>query len=113
MNGQPAQGVSLYMRPAVEPPDSYYLSAAIGWLELGNHHEAGEELARISAPFLEHPDVLEVRWSVCAASGSWEAGLHAAELLIGQAPERVSGWLHLAYALRRTKQGGLQQAWEA
>ena len=36
-----------------------------------------------------------------------------AERLTSKAPERASGWLHRAYALRRVKQGGLAQAWEA
>ena len=94
-------------------PDSHHLNAAIGWLELGNPLEAGDEIARISEPFLEHPDVLEVRWQICAAGQSWEAGLAVAECLAGKAPERASGWLHRAYALRRVKQGGLRQAWDA
>jgi len=97
----------------LQPPDTHHLSAAVGWLELGNHVEAGEELAKISPPFLEHPDVLEARWAVCAAGKSWEAAAHAAELLIAKAPERASGWIHRAYALRRAPSGGLQKAWEA
>jgi len=99
--------------PAPGPPDSHHLSAAVGWLELGNHVEAGEELAKISAAVLEHPDVLEVRWAVCAAGKSWEAALSVAELLLRKAPERSSGWLHRAYAVRRVREGGLHQAWEA
>src|SRR5438552_612235 len=98
---------------SLEPPDIHHLSASIGWLELGNHVEAGEELARISAASLEHPDVLEARWSVCAAGKSWDAALGAAELLLAKCPQRVTGWIHRAYALRRVKHGGLQQAWEA
>ena|SRR5438105_1393847 len=94
-------------------PNTHHLSAAIGWLELGNHVEAGEELARISPAFIEHPDVLEVRWAVCAAGNSWEAALRAADLLVAQAPERVTAWIHRAYAQRRVKTGGLPQAWEA
>ena len=30
------------------PPDSHHLSAAIGWLELGNVAEAGAELEKIA-----------------------------------------------------------------
>jgi hypothetical protein len=97
----------------IKPPDTHHLSAAIGWLELGNHVEAGEELAKISASFLEHPDVLETRWAVCAAGKSWEAAANAAELLLVKAPERASGWIHRAYALRRAPGGGLQKAWDA
>jgi|ERR1043166_2399099 tetratricopeptide (TPR) repeat protein len=95
------------------PPDTHHLSAAIGWLELGNSAEAGEELARISPAALEHPDVLEVRWQICANSKSWEAAAEVAELCVAKAPERASGWLHRAYAKRRVPGGGLDPAWEA
>ena len=95
------------------PPDRHHLTAAIGWLELGNHSEAGEEISRISPENLDDPDVLEVRWQVCAAGGSWDAALGAAEKLIEVAPDRVAAWLHRAYALRRSSNGGLQPAAEA
>ena len=35
------------MKP-LEPPDSFHLLAAQGWLELGNHVEANEELDKIT-----------------------------------------------------------------
>ena len=97
----------------LESPDIHHLLAAQGWLELDNPSEAGEEIARVSQENLEHPDVLDVRWAVCAAGERWEAGLEIAEKLLRAAPDRASGWLHRAYALRRVKGGGLQQAWEA
>src|SRR5260221_14703589 len=97
----------------LEPPDSHHASAAIGWLELGNHVEAGEELARIRAPSLEHPDVLEGRWAVFAAGRSWDGALGAVELLLDKGPHRVFGWVHGAYELARVKAGGLPMAWEA
>ncbi len=97
----------------LQPPDAHHLIAAIGWLELGNHVEAGEEIAKIAPAFITHPDVLEVRWAVCAAGQSWEAALLVAEILVDKAPERYSGWIHRAYAVRRVKEGGLQKAWDA
>lgn len=97
----------------LESPDVHHLLAAQGWLELNNPAEAGDEIARISPENLEHPDVLDVRWAVCAAGERWEAGLEVAEKLLRAAPDRASGWLHRAYALRRVKGGGLQKAWEA
>jgi tetratricopeptide (TPR) repeat protein len=96
----------------LQPPDSHHLLAAQGWLELGNNSEAGEEIARISPTNLDHPDVLELRWAICAAGQRWEAGLAIAETLLRVAPDRASGWLHRAYALRRVKGGGLERAWE-
>ena len=51
----------------LQPPDSMHLTAAQGWLELGNHEEAFEELEKIDAPLRGHPDVLEVRWGIYAS----------------------------------------------
>jgi hypothetical protein len=42
----------------------------------------------------------------------WSQALQAARQLIHAAPERVSGWLHQSYALRRAPEGGLSKAWE-
>ncbi len=100
------------MTPLVMP-DAHYLSAAVGWLELGDRAEAEAELGRISAAMQVHPDVLEVRWAVCAEREDWRHGLEAAQALGERAPERPTGWLHRAYALRRVPDGGIKQAWEA
>ncbi len=97
----------------LEPPDTHYFLAAIGWLELGNPAEARAELAQLSPAQQEHPDVLEVRWSISAEQRRWEEGLQIAQALLRRAPKRSSGWLHRAYALRRVPEGGLQKAWEA
>lgn len=97
----------------LEPPETHHLSAAVGWLELGNAAEAGEEIARISAPALNHPDVLDVRFAICAAGQRWDTAAGIAETLVNVAPERSMGWVHRAYALRRTSGGGLQLAWAA
>jgi Flp pilus assembly protein TadD len=95
------------------PPDIYCVSAAVGWLELGNATEARAELAQVSPANSEHPDVLEARWILAAEEKKWDEGLQVATRLIEKAPHRPSGWLHQAYALRRTAIGGLQLAWDA
>jgi Flp pilus assembly protein TadD len=97
----------------LEPPDTHYFLAAIGWLELGNLVEARAELAQVSPARQEHPDVLEVRWSLSAAQERWAEALQVAQALLRRAPKRSSGWLHQAYALRRIPEGGVQRAWEA
>ena len=97
----------------LEPPDTHYFIAAIGWMELGNLVEARAELAHVSAAQQEHPDVLEVRWSIAAEQKLWEEALEIAQTLLRCAPKRSSGWLHQAYALRRVPDGGVQKAWEA
>ena len=95
------------------PPDSHYLSAAIGWLGLGLGEDAKGELKLISRANRQHPDVLEVRWAIYAGEGQWGAALVAARKLLSHASDRANGWLHHAYALRRAPSGGLEKAWEA
>ena len=94
------------------PPDTHFLSAAVGWCELGNVTEAKAELDRIAQVLRHHPDVLEVRWLIHAQEKNWEEGFTVAEKLVEVAPRRSSGWLHRAYALRRVQRGGLQAAWD-
>ena len=97
----------------VEPPDSHFLAAAVGWMELGNRPEAKLELQRISAPGQTHPDVLEVALMIQAEDNDWPESLVTARRLIDAAPERSMGWLQQAYALRRVAGGGLEAAREA
>ena len=97
----------------LEPPDTHYFFAAVGWLELGNAAEARTELAQLSPAQQEHPDVLEVRWSLAAEQQRWDEALQVAQAQLRRAPKRASGWLHQAYALRRIPDGSVQKAWEA
>jgi len=97
----------------IEPPDIFYLSAAVGWNELGLPAEAEAELGKIAAENQCHPDVLEVRWLLLVQDRRWDAALEITRVLLKNAPDRSSGWLHQAYALRRASTGGLQQAWDA
>jgi uncharacterized protein HemY len=101
------------MLKALEPPDTHYLSAAEGWIGLGNLPEAQAELERISAEMQGHPDVLNARWHIHAAQGGWSEGLEVARALVKAAPDRVSSWLHQAYAIRRAPEGSLEKAWAA
>lgn len=99
------------MQP-LEPPSLHHLSAALGWLELGNPAEALAELDRIESPWQDHADVLEARWMIHVERREWAAALESARLLTERAPERASGWLHRSYALRRVAGGGLEAAWQ-
>src|ERR1051325_3342625 len=47
-----------YRMDKLEPPQVHYVSAAIGWLELGNLTEAKTELQRIEPEYLSYPQVL-------------------------------------------------------
>jgi tetratricopeptide (TPR) repeat protein len=95
------------------PPGTHYLSAAIGWMELGNLTEAKAELAKVDPGLQKHPNVLEVSWAIHASDQNWPQALQAAQQLVEFASDRASGWLHRAYALRRAPGGGLQSAWDA
>ena len=97
----------------IEPPDTHALSAALGWLELGNPGEALAELDHISIKNQPHPAVLEMRWAVFAELKQWDHALEVANELVRVLPRKAGGWLHRAYALRRAPGGGLPQAWEA
>jgi hypothetical protein len=97
----------------IDFPDSHYLLHAIGWLELGNPSEAKLELSHLKPELQSHPDVLELRWVISAEDKNWAEGLDVARALLKAAPDRPSGWLHQAYAVRRIPGGGLAQAWDA
>lgn len=97
----------------LQPPDTHYLSAAIGWLELGLPREARAELNHLSPENRDHPDVLEVRWLIHAHEQEWPEAVTVARQYIAASPERSFGWVNQAYALRRAADGGLEKAWKA
>ena len=80
------------MKP-LEPPDSFLLLAAQGWLELGNHGEASEELDHISPRGSRYPDVQQCRWEIYAAERKWGASLAVADFLIMWADKDPRSWL--------------------
>ena len=85
----------------LEAPHRHCVSAAEGWLELGNRLEASQELDRIAPPLLGHPDVLELRWRIQAAAENWPACLDVATAIRRVAPDRPSGWSLGSYSLHR------------
>jgi predicted Zn-dependent protease len=85
------------------PADSFHLQAAQGWIELGNHLEANEELEQIAASLRSHPDVLELRFQIYAAEEKWEACMDIAAALVKLAPKRPVGWIYRASALHELK----------
>lgn len=87
----------------LERPDSFYVEAAEGWLELGNHLEAKAELEKVAVGCRAHPAVLRVRWGVYAAAKDWEAALSVAVTLTQLDPEEPSGWVHRSYSLHELK----------
>jgi len=87
--------------------DATRLKAAEGWLELGNHIEANEELEKITPSRRAHPDVLQVRYEIYAKAKRWEPCLDIASAIVKLDPERSFGWIRRAKALHglnRTKE---------
>jgi tetratricopeptide (TPR) repeat protein len=83
--------------------DQRHLEAAEGWIELGNHLEANEELEQITPELRGHPDVLEIRWQIYAKAKKWDAALDLASALIQLVPELPLGWVHRSYCLHELK----------
>jgi tetratricopeptide (TPR) repeat protein len=84
---------------SIEPPDSHHVSAATGWLELGNAVEARIELDKVASGLRDHPDVLEVEFGIAARAGAWPDAARIAERLVEKAPNRPSGWIDRSNAL--------------
>lgn len=91
------------MATPLEPPDSHHVSAALGWLDLGNPREAAAELAQLSPVAQMHPAGLEARWRWCAATRRWSDALAVARAQVAAAPDEPTGWVNQAYALHELK----------
>ena len=96
--------------PKLEPPDSHHLSAALGWLELGNPREAKAELDRLPSNLRECLEVLPVRWEIEAKEKDWESSLETARALIAAAPNEPDGWIKQSYSLHELKR--TREAWD-
>jgi Flp pilus assembly protein TadD len=99
------------MKP-LEPPDSHFVSAAIGWLELGSGREAAAELEAVSPALAQHPVVLQLWYQIHAQAHRWDLASEAASSLARATPEDPQAWTNLAYATRRKPGGGLPPAKE-
>jgi len=97
----------------LEPPDSFHLLAAHGWLELGSPADAGDELAKIAPERQTHPDVLKARYEIHSKLEQWEVCADLGRLLVELEPDESFGWINRSYALRRAPGGGLQAAYDA
>ena len=82
--------------PELQPPDSMHANAAMGWLDLGNHLEAGEELEKIQPGLRVHPQVLDIRWLIYRKAGKSDACRELAEELLKTDPDSPMGWIRTA-----------------
>jgi len=88
---------------SLEPPDSHYLRAAEGWLDLGNCKEANEELKQIGLQERFHPQVMLVRWEIYSRIEHWEFAHAIAQGLVALAPEEPCGWIKRSICLHKMK----------
>ena len=89
----------------LEHPDIVHLRAAEGWLGLGDHESAIQELEKISPDLQGHPDVLEARYFVYEAAKKWDACVEVGRKLVDLEPNQSFGWVNRSYALRRAVGG--------
>ena len=94
----------------LEPPDSFHLEAACGWLDLGAPLEAEKEIEQIAAKSRSQPQVLEALWQISARKKEWEVCIDLASRIIKAVPNRIEGYVHKAYALHEMNQ--TREAWE-
>ena len=67
--------------------DQRFLDAAEGWLGLGDHLAANEELEQITPELRATPKVLEVRLRIYWAAKKWEACVEIAGALVNLKPD--------------------------
>ena len=84
---------------SLERSDDFHLSAAQGWLELGDHLAADEELENITPSLRTHPDVLEMRWAIYKVAKNFAACEDIGRALVVLAPERPVAWRHRSAAI--------------
>lgn len=91
-------------------PDLHHVNAAIGWLDLGAPAEAALELDKATFKTLAHPDVVLLRWKICARTNNWHLALYLGRTLVRMAPDKPSSWLCLAFSLVNVQ--GAFDAWQ-
>jgi hypothetical protein len=80
-----------------------HLEAALGYLDLGMHQDAWNELERLPPELRANDLVLDLRISIYHALGKWESARILAESLAKRSPECPHWWIHWAFSLRREK----------
>jgi Flp pilus assembly protein TadD len=83
----------------VIPPEKY-LSYALGYLQLGLHAAARDELSALPPEFLATPPALAVRLETAMADETWDEVIALAPELIGHDSAQERPWIAWAYALR-------------
>jgi Flp pilus assembly protein TadD len=79
------------------------LASAAGYLALGMHEDAWDELESLPPELRADEGVLELRIQIYQGLGKWESARFLAESLAKRFPENQHWWILWAYSLRREK----------
>ena len=85
--------------------DKMFLDAAEGWLGLGDHLAANEELEQITPELRAHRKVLAVNLDIYWEAKNWEAVVHIASALATLKPDNAHGWIGRSFALHELANG--------
>jgi len=88
----------------MDDADYQHLRTAEGWLDLGLHADAMNEVELVTAAGRKEPVALILRWRIHAAAREWETCVTLGRLLVDMAPDEAFGWVHRSYALHELKQ---------
>lgn len=80
------------------------IQAAQGYVELGLHSEAREELSQLSAIAAERPDALEISALCFMGEARWAEALPLTQKLCQMEPKEPGGYIHAAYCLHELGQ---------
>jgi len=92
------------------PDDQRHLTAAEGWLELGDHIAAFDELENIEPLHRANPEIFKLRWRIYNKAGQHTAAFAVAEGLTLMLPDEPEPHIWLAHSARRMPDGGSEQA---
>ncbi len=87
----------------LERADQFYLSAASGWIGLGDLASARAELKQLSAAAQNHPQAWMVQSEYYFASNEWDRLALLSDQLVRKFPEHEQLWVNRSYALHELK----------
>jgi predicted Zn-dependent protease len=89
--------------PQFSISEMHSVSAAEGWLGLGDPASAAQELEALPAALQDHPTVMRLRWEIFSALRKWEAALEVATRLAKANPDDRHAWVSRSFALHELK----------
>ena len=89
--------------PPFSISEMHIVSAAEGWLGLGDPASAAQELEALPAALRDHPTVMRLHWEIFSALRKWEAALEVATRLTQASPADRHAWVSRSFALHELK----------